>query len=413
MNTGYVFEELDKEKLLRVYQLAERNLDWKEAINQILRYTRSYFIFDNIVIYLNEISTNHMDVLYARATGRGRSKEADVSWGESIATQVISEKKLILEEPPVRTPKDRLSAPYILGLPLPVSKTLTGALILIRFGGPPYEEGSIEFAEFLSKQFISIIRQKSLDDYETELKKQRTFTTLQGDFISTISHELRNPLGFIRGYTTTLLREDTNWDSKTQRDFLEIIDRETNNLSNLIDDLLDSSQLQSGNMRFDFQMLRLESIIRDEVSRASTNHPELIVNIEIADHLPAIIGDARRIAQVINNLIDNSLKYAPGASINIKTYPSDSTVTIEYSDTGPGIEEKYLPMVFSRFFRAPDQSNVHGSGLGLSICKQIIDSHNGKMSVSSLPGVGLTFTIVLPKVVSTSPELEMEEDHDY
>jgi signal transduction histidine kinase len=405
MTTGYVFQKLDKEKLLRIYQLAEKHSDWKEALDQILRYTRQFFIFDNIAIYLNEVTTKRMDVLYARATGRGRAKEADVSWGETIANRVASENKIINEEPRDNPPDDRVHDPYILGLPLPVSKTLTGALVFIRFGGPPYEKGSVEFAEFLSMQITSIIRQKSLDDYEKELEAQRIYTTLQGDFISTISHEFRNPLGFIRGYTTTLLREGTNWDKNTQRDFLEIIDRETNNLGNLIDDLLDSSRLQNGNMRFDFQMLRLDSIIRDEVSRAFTNHPELIVNIEIADHLPAIIGDARRIAQVINNLIDNSLKYAPGATINIKTYPSGDTVIIEYSDTGPGIEEKYLPVVFSRFFRVPDQSNVHGSGLGLSICKQIIDSHNGEMSVSSLPGEGLTFKIMLPRKISSTSEL--------
>jgi len=250
----------------------------------------------------------------------------------------------------------------------------------------------------LAVQVTTLVRQKSLDDLEIELEKQRTYTALQGDFISTISHEVRNPLGFIRGYTTTLLREDTEWDKKTQKDFLEIIDRETSNLNELIDDLLDSSRLQSGNMRFNFQMLRIDSIIRDEVSRAVLNNPGQIFRVEIADSLPAINGDARRIAQVIDNLIDNSRKYAPGAVITIKAYPEDNRLIMEYSDEGPGIDAKYLPLVFSRFFRVPESSHgVRGSGLGLSICKQIIESHNGEMSLFSTKGQGISFRITLPR----------------
>jgi len=241
---------------------------------------------------------------------------------------------------------DRLRAPYILGIPLFVSKSLTGALVFVRFGGPAFEPGSLDFAEFMADQITCLIRRKSLDDLEVELQKQRAYTALQGDFINTISHEIRNPLGFIRGYTTTLLREDTNWDSKTQHDFLEIIDRETNNLTELIDDLLDSSRLQSGNMHFNIQPLRLDSIIRDEVSRATLNNPGQIVRVEISDNLPFVNGDPRRIAQVIDNLLDNSQKYAPGKVITIKAYPDDPMVILEYHDDGPGIAENFYLWFF-------------------------------------------------------------------
>ncbi len=398
MITGYLFQELDKDKLLQIYKIIAENQDWKSALDQILIYSRNFFIFDNVAVYLSETSSGHIDVVYARATGRGRSKEADVSWGETVGNRVITEKKIIREEVPVNDQVDRLNAPFILGIPLFISKAQAGALVFIRFGGPAYEAGSQEFAEFLAVQVTTLVRQKSLDDLEIELEKQRTYTALQGDFISTISHEVRNPLGFIRGYTTTLLREDTEWDKKTQKDFLEIIDRETSNLNELIDDLLDSSRLQSGNMRFNFQMLRIDSIIRDEVSRAVLNNPGQIFRVEIADSLPAINGDARRIAQVIDNLIDNSMKYAPGAVITIKAYPEDNRLIMEYSDEGPGIDAKYLPLVFSRFFRVPESSHgVRGSGLGLSICKQIIESHNGEMSLFSTKGQGISFRITLPR----------------
>jgi len=402
MKSGYIFEELNKEKILKLYELAASTSGWKESLDRIIAYARTFFIFDNIVIYLSEFTTKRMDVLYARATGRGKSKGPDVSWGEDIANRVTSERKTLIIEPDLKTASDRLQAPYLLGVPLQVSREISGALIFIRFGGPEFEPGSQEIAEFLAMQFTTIIRQKALDDYEEQLSSLRNTSNLQDNFISTITHELRNPLGFIRGYSTTLLREDANWDEQTKRDFLEIIDRETAHLSNLIDDLLDSSRLQSGNMSFDFQLLHLDSIIRDEVKRANYTNPKQEIKLSFEDTLPMIMGDPRRLAQVIDNLIENSQKYAPGAEITIKAFQKDTDLVIEFSDTGPGIHQKYMPNMFSRFFRVPELSNsAYGTGLGLSICKQIINSHNGEIFASSAPGEGIKFTIKLP----TNPDV--------
>ena len=397
MSTGYIFEKLDKEKILHIYQLTASTHSWKESLDKIVIYSREFFIFDNIVVYLGELSSKRVDVLYARATGRGKSSEADVAWGELISNRVISYKKTVVEEPTIPKTADRLSSPFMLGVPLFISAELTGALIFVRFGGPPFEDGSLEFAEFLGTQFTSIIRQKTIDEYETELAKALTSSTLQDGFISTVSHELRNPLGFIRGFTTTLLREDASWDAATQREFLEIIDQETNHLTKLIDDLLDASRLQSGTMNYDFQPVHLESIVRDETKRHKYAHPEQHIKLDFHDSLPIIHVDPRRIAQVFDNLLENSHKYAPNADIVIKLYPSGPDVIIEYTDSGPGIEEKYLSMLFTRFFRVPDTKiNTLGTGLGLPICKQIISGHNGEINVTSDTGKGLKYTITLP-----------------
>lgn len=388
---------IEQETLLTISNLAAQSENWKEKLDKVIQFTRPHFIFDNIVIYFTEIETNRIDVLYARATGRGKSQGADISWGETIANKVIAEKRMILDVPQAVKVKDRLQMPYTLGLPLSVYPNLSGALIFIRFGGPEYPPESVRFAEFFAEQISSIIQQKCLEDFTNVLQAQRDITRLQGDFINTISHELRNPLGFIKGYTTTLLREDAHWDINTQRDFLEIIERETNNLTELIDNLLDSSRLQSGQMRFDFQMLRLDTLIRDEVKRSSISNPEQVVNLDIPENLPPIRGDARRLAQVFANLINNTHKYAPNSPIYISVHPKETTMEINYSDSGPGISEKFLPYIFTRFFRAPDQSsNTHGTGLGLSICKQIIESHDGKINVFSPAGSGLLFQISLP-----------------
>jgi two-component system, sensor histidine kinase ChiS len=121
------------------------------------------------------------------------------------------------------------------------------------------------------------------------------------------------------------------------------------------------------------------------------------VDLEFPEHMPRLYADPRRLAQVFDNLLINSQKYAPDARINIVVQASSDRVTIRFSDDGPGINPKSLPLVFTKFFRDPESAGkARGSGLGLSICKQIIELHNGEITASSPPGSGAIFTIILP-----------------
>jgi signal transduction histidine kinase len=281
--------------------------------------------------------------------------------------------------------------------------------VYIRFGGPHFAKNEINYATYLNHQVQFILQKKMLAEFSEKINKQSSMSELQQNFINTISHELRNPLGFIKGYTTTLLREDTQWDAVIQKDFLHIIERESNHLQELIDNLLDSSRLQSGQMRFDNQIVSLETLIRDEVSRACINHPTLQYHLDFAPNLQPIIGDPDRLAQVFDNLVGNSIKYAPGAELFISAKQEGEKVLIDFRDTGPGISEQYLAQIFTRFFRVPDQSlKIHGSGLGLSICKEIIQHHNGEITASSPKGWGLTFTISLPAKMNEMERNEVE-----
>ena len=192
---------------------------------------RQSFIYDNLVIFGPGTESSPADVIYARAVGRGKYAEADVTWGSTIVTRVLSEKKRIIETPKNPDQKDRLQQAYILGLPVSVTPALTSALIFIRFGGPAFTESDLAFSGFLSDLVSSILRQMYLSTYAEMLENEKTTSKLQYDFVNTISHELRSPLGFIKGYTTTLLRDDAQWDRITQIDFLQIIERETNNFN--------------------------------------------------------------------------------------------------------------------------------------------------------------------------------------
>ena len=369
---------------------------WKPQLDKFFSQARKSFIFDNLVIYWAGSETNPAEVVYARSIGRGKSAEAEVAWGSSIVSKVLSERKAVIEIPSKTDQTDRLQLPYILGLPVFVSETLVSALIFIRYGGPEFTKQDQETAKFLADLVSSVLRQKYLSELTEMLETEKNTSKLQFDFINTISHELRSPLGFIKGYATTLLRDDTQWDRGTQVDFLQIIEREANNLTELIDNLLDSSRLQSGLMKFNFQVVRIDSLLRDEINRARMAKPEQKIELICSNDVPTIVGDARRLAQVIDNLLSNAQKYAPQSLIKIEVVNTAEEIVITFSDNGPGIPKVYLSRIFTRFFRVPENSlQQHGSGLGLSICKQIIDLHNGSISVDS-DETGTIFTIKLP-----------------
>lgn len=387
-------------QIKHLYAISEKvtqTLEWKPALDEIVKLTRSIFIFDNLVVYLTTSSQGNIEVVYARAAGRGRSAEAEMAWGENVAAAVIHSNETVLQIPSESTSADRLERPYLLGIPLSIGERCLGAIVLIRFGGPDYSTQDIELAAFIAQQIALLVERQHLQQEYQKLEEQHQQYRLQDDFVSTISHELRNPLGFIKGYTTTLLRSDTQWDQATQQEFLTIIDQETDRLHELIDNLLDSARLQSGMLQMQFQLVRLDSVINDVILRSKLHHPDLSIRLEVQGPIVPIRGDPRRLAQVFENIVGNSIKYAPGSEILITIKVEKESVLLEFSDHGPGIQAQFLPFIFNRFFRSPDTPNIHGSGLGLYICKQIILAHNGQITVSSEVGKGTTISIHLPR----------------
>jgi signal transduction histidine kinase len=268
--------------------------------------------------------------------------------------------------------------------------------VFVRFGGPSYEEEHIKVASFASIILSVLFERDVWRDTHSELRDLKRQMQLQEDFVSTISHELRTPLGFIKGYSTSLLREDTTWDPETQKEFLMIIDEEADRLSVLIENVLESARLQSRTLQLRFQPLRLDAVIRDVIARIRVRHRGLQINMDLDSSTPSIQGDGVRLAQVIENLFTNAIKYAPGAAIDVSLGQAGENVRIAFHDQGPGIDSEALPFIFDRFYRARNERTITGTGLGLYICKQIIEAHRGKIWAESDPGQGTTFLIELP-----------------
>jgi signal transduction histidine kinase len=369
--------------------------DMRAAVERFLATLREQFVFDNVAVYIQDEKTNALDIVYARAVGRAKNAEADAAWGETFAGLVLSNGKVLIQEPE-STPAtdDRLRRAYLLGIPLNTNGLIGGALIFVRFGGPAYEQEHVAIASLAAELLAVLFERRAWKRTHSELHQLKLQMQLQEDFVSTISHELRTPLGFIKGYSTSLLRQDTSWDKETQQEFLTIIDEEADRLSLLIENVLESARLQSKTLPLRFQPLRLDAVIRDVVTRLRVRYKDLAVNLDLLP-APPIQGDGVRIAQVLDNLFTNAIKYAPGSPITVVLSQDDDTLVVQLEDKGPGIPQESLPLIFERFYRARSEKAT-GTGLGLFICKQIIDAHRGKIWAESTLGQGTTFFIQLP-----------------
>jgi signal transduction histidine kinase len=387
---------MDNETLELFTKLSDSNVkdDWKKALNSLFITLRKTFVFDNLAIYLIEMAGALPEPVYARGVGRGRSKEAEASWGEEIANQVVATDKITVVTPSGSSSSDRIDKPYLLGLPLNLP-TGKGAIVFVRFGGPEYTAEQMPLAALAAVQTDYIFENRTLKESQTQLEIARQRAQFQDDFIATISHQFHTPLGFIKGYTTSLLRSDTVWDPETQREFLNIIDEESDHLVTLIDRILDSARLQSGTMPMEFQPVRLDSLLRDVILRTQSRYKdlEIVQNIGTA---PPIHGDSVHLAQVFDNLFDNAIKYAPGSRITISLKVDPKKQIVNFTDRGAGIPSEYLPFLFERFYRVPGNPSKRGTGLGLFICKEIIQAHHGEISVKTVPGKGTTFQVELP-----------------
>jgi signal transduction histidine kinase len=382
--------------LQELMQTASHGNPSRNTLEKFMRALRKEFVFDNVAVYLQEEATQMLEVAFARAIGRSKDAEADAAWGDEFAGQVVKKGQLLLQDPkPDVSIHDRLHQAYLLGLPLRVGGSVKGAVIFVRFGGPVYEDQHITVASLAAELLSMLFERAKGIELRDELQDLRRQMQLQEDFVSTISHELRTPLGFIKGYSTSLLREDTSWDEATQKEFLTIIDEEADRLSLLIENVLESARLQSKTLPLRFQPLRLDAVLRDVILRLRARHKDLDVSMEL-DAVPPVYGDGVRLAQVFENLFTNAIKYAPDAPIVIILKQVYEDVVVSFIDHGPGIPKESLPLIFERFYRVRGEKTVTGTGLGLYICKQIILAHRGKIWAESSPGQGTTFFIQLP-----------------
>ncbi|MBX3065308.1 MAG: PAS domain S-box protein [Anaerolineae bacterium] len=220
--------------------------------------------------------------------------------------------------------------------------------------------------------------------------------------LAIISHELRTPLSSIKGFVTTLLAKDVRFDEQTQREFLTIADAEADKLTHLIDDLLDLSRLQVGKLTIETKMQSIYSILdtaRVEMDILAHNHH---LSIDLSSNLPPVLADEQRIVQVLTNLVDNAAKYSGVGTQIVVTVCQQRTDFIQFdvSDEGNGIPPSERESVFETFHQG--EVAKEGLGLGLAICKGLVEAHGGRIWIQEKlpPGTTVSFTLPIVKSVS-------------
>lgn len=398
-------------ELNAVYAIARivaETYDTEAGLDAVFRLARTIFIFDVVSLYLHSEASDELEPIYARALGRGRSRESELPWGDEAALEAYRSGQTVLrQEDAGPTVEGRERRRDYLGLPMMVGGRCVGGLVFGRFGGPAYPPEHIRLAEFVAWHVGQLLENRRMARRIASLEAQRELARMQEEFISTISHELRTPLGFIKGYVTTLLRDDAAWEGDTRKEFLRIIDDEADRLRELIDNLLDSSRLESGTLGMAREPIKASSLLRDTISRARSMYPELELKANFPDDLPMIDVDATRISQVLDNLISNAVKYAPDAPVTISAHTASDELEIAVVDEGPGIPAEHMAHLFERFYRVPDNTrSTRGTGLGLYICRKIIEAHEGDIAVDSDPDQGTRFHFRIPLKPNTMEESE-------
>ena len=222
---------------------------------------------------------------------------------------------------------------------------------------------------------------------------------LKSSLLSTVSHELRTPLAIIKGYSTMLVDYYRRLREEEKKEYLQSIDRATDRLTELVDHLLDLSRLEAGLLKLDKQTTSVLKLIRVAVAEARlrTSGHNIVTNTK--QRLPRVAIDAKRIRQVLDNLIDNAVKYSPeGTRVTIEAQPVGPELVIRVADQGIGIPSEDREMVFERMYRIEQRltPEVGGVGLGLAICKGLVEAHGGHIWVESELGKGSTFYFTLP-----------------
>lgn len=227
----------------------------------------------------------------------------------------------------------------------------------------------------------------------------RTAEEIKSSFISIVSHELRTPVALIKGYASTLNRDDAKWDRSTVNDSLAVIEEEADRLSRMIDDLLDASRLQAGGLSLSRADVSLPVLTERQIERFLTQTDKHTIVADFPEDCPIILGDENRLAQVLSNLISNAIKYSPdGGEIRIGGQVRPEQIIICVSDEGPGIDPRDLPHVFDRFYRSTEAvKQTQGAGLGLFLARAIIEAHGGRIWVDPKPASGARICFSLPR----------------
>jgi two-component system sensor histidine kinase KdpD len=304
-------------------------------------------------------------------------------------------------------------------MPLKTGQRVVGVLRLRIYGGPLsyIEEAHLTeeqeranprttfFWTFLD-QAIAIIELARLRRESLQIEVLQKTDALRAALLSSVSHDLRTPLSSIKAAASSLQQKDIHWDEEAQTSFAATIEREADRLNRLVGNLLDMSRIEGGALKPEKDWYALNELIMDVLQRMQPLLKERPVRTELAIDLPLLDFDYMQMDQVITNLVENAVRYTPaGSPLDISVERQGREVLLQVADRGPGIPQQDLERVFDKFYRVKQKtlgtSYPMGTGLGLAVCKGLVEANGGRIWAEARQGGGVVFKITLPLLTET------------
>ena len=377
------------------------SLDLGEAFGAFIRELRGLVPFDRCAIVLAEGGVARIMATAGEGAETAFPPGSDWPLEDSVASEVLDGRTVVQREL-AEEPKTDVAQLLELGLhsrvaaPLFVGARTIGMLSLSRHERDAFAADEIELVSLLGRLVATAVQ--NIRVYEAErhtVEELRRLSALRADFVSLVSHELRSPMAAVIGAATTLRVRWRELSTEHRDAFLALIGDETDRLATLISDVLDTSRIEAGTFTFRFDDVDLAVLVQDAVGSAAIGQDEVRVVADLDGPLPHVRGDRERLRQVLDNLIENAVKYSDtGAEVTVSARRGHGLVRVEVSDRGPGIPVEHHELIFEKFGRA--RGNRPGTGLGLFIARSIAEAHGGTVEVRSVPGEGATFVLELP-----------------
>ncbi len=293
-----------------------------------------------------------------------------------------------------------------LSVPIETAQGHLGEISLCdRRGGGEFLAEDAKLVRALGRQAgIALVNNQlivGLRDHNEELarlnEELKALDEMKNDFVSNVSHELRTPLASIKGFAATIL-DDEDMPGEILREFVGIIDEESDKLIVIINDILDVSKLLAGKMQYDMDVRPVSKVVRGVVTllRIQAEAKGLELSCETQDEA-VVECDGTRLSQVFTNLVANAIKFTDEGWVRLRQWVDGDEVHVEVADSGIGIDPEQLPQIFDKFYRIENVIHTkEGTGLGLALVRTILEHHDGRVSARSEVGEGAVFTVHLP-----------------
>jgi signal transduction histidine kinase len=292
----------------------------------------------------------------------------------------------------------------VLFVPLLRSDQIIGALVVRRKRPGEFPPGTIELLRTFADQSVLAIQNARLfQEIEQKGRELELASKHKSQFLANMSHELRTPLNAILGYTELILDNVYGETPTKMHTVLQRIETNSKHLLGLINDVLDLSKIEAGQLTLTLGPYSLKDVVHSVYSAVEplAADKKLAFNIDVERDMPGGYGDERRLTQVLLNLVGNAIKFTDAGEVAIRVASTDGSFSVAVHDTGPGISPADQTKLFQEFQQADSSITKAkgGTGLGLAISRRIIELHGGRIWVDSSPGDGSTFTFTLPIVV--------------